>query len=175
LFILPQQFQPEDYQIVRDVLERGGVDVRVASTGPCVPMPERTRGTRPAEITPDLLIGRDTIRAADYAGIYLAGGYIFQYKDPTPARDVVWKVIDEATAGGRVIAALGQGQSVLANKGTLAGHTVAINPILQRWKPGYGIPAAGGARVATDGPFVTGTDSEDAEAFARALVRAVKP
>jgi serine/threonine protein kinase len=175
LFIIPEQFQPEDYQVVRTALEREGIRVRVASTGPCQVMPERTRGMRPVQRDPDLLIGRDPIRAADYSAIYLTGGYINKYKDQTPAREVVWKVIDEAVAANRIVAALGQGQAVLASKGTLVGHTVATNPILLRWMPSYGIAAPGGARVFTDGAFITGCDSVDADEFAKALVRAIRP
>jgi serine/threonine protein kinase len=173
LCVLPQQFHWADFSQVRASLERLGIQMKVASTGPCTPIqwPERSAAQNP--IQPDFLLDRDNINTGEFAAIYFPGGYIFQYKDDSPARKIVWKLIEEMQAANKPIIALGHGQGVLAAKGLLNNRTVAANEQLKTWKPNYA-GRFSNQRVVADGPYITGSDSADAQALAEQIAKVLK-
>jgi putative intracellular protease/amidase len=165
LVVLPPRYYRDDYARVRAVLEQSGVRVVVASVGPCTV--EGPGG--PGMVDPDVRIDRMTPDTTDYDAVYFPGGLIAPYKDEGPARQLVWTLIDRMAAAGKPVAALGHGQGVLAVRGVLADRTVAASDQLRGWMPGYAGRLAPG-RVAVDGPYVTGSESSDADALAATLV-----
>jgi serine/threonine protein kinase len=166
LFLVSRRYYSSDYQVVRQTLEEGGADVELVSTGPCRPLDD---STSVSELQPDLAVPRDTLRIADYDALYIPGGYIFEYKDNTPARPIVSTFIDEMLASGKPVAALGHGQGVLAAKGTLADRRVAPNDFVRQKMPGYAASFAD-TPVAVDGPIITAGDASAGAELARTLL-----
>lgn len=172
LVILAQQFRHDDYVDMRRILEQEGkATVKVASSTltPCTPL-SNSGGDTP--VTPDLALDGD-VQVADFDAVLIPGGYIWQFKDPTPARDVVWKLMDEMLARDGYIAAVDMGLGVLAASGKLDGKEAADNPGIRR------VTKDSRAKwveqpVVLDGHILTGAEPKDAAAVARKLLECLR-
>jgi putative intracellular protease/amidase len=177
LIIIPSRdFAYSESNTVRTQLIRFGVTCDIASTtlDDCQPFPQSSAA--PAQpVKPDLLLAN--AKVTDYTAIYFCGGtgaeeYAKQGTSASQAR----RVIDEALAAHRIVAATGIGVVVLAEAGALRGREAACYP--------YGQPPlvyarrieAGGALCSTqpvveDGPFLTNRGPQDMAPFTRALLK----
>lgn len=169
--IASRDFFYAEYHSVRVQLEMYGVDCRVASTTLDECLPSAVGPTMP--VKPDLLLA--DARAADYDVVYFCGGRgSLEYAEGGKSALVARRVIGEALAAKRTVAAMSSGVVVLAEADALRGRQAACNP--------YGDPPGEYARrieargvncseqaVVEDGPFLTGRAPQHLQAFVRAL------
>ena len=151
------------------MLEReGGLTVRVASSSrrPCVPL----HGGQ--SVLPDVALPAG-VRAEEYAAVIFPGGYTHEFKDDSPSRPVVRRLMADMLARGKCVAALGHGLGVPAAAGLLAGRRVANHDQLRGWL-GDGGAVWVNEPVVADGPLVTGRDSAAAAAFARRVLQILR-
>ena len=173
LIVLAAGFDAPDYFGVFGQLRTKQVHCRVAST---TLEAVRSRSSNvPLPVQPDLLIG--DADASDFDAIFFAGGegcevYAGSGSHAVEAR----KLIEDALAAERIVAAMGIGPVVLAEAGVLRGRKATCSP--------YGVPTGvyvdrletGGAQwqdapVVEDGPFITGREPRDVNQFIQVLGR----
>lgn len=124
-----------------------------------------------AIVKPDLMI--DYAHGGDYDLVYFPGGEIYEAGGSHESQ--AKRIIDEALAANRIVAAIGRGPLILAEAGVLNGRKAAVSRFGQ--PPGVYIEqlkAAGAVwspeGVVQDGPFITGRDPEHVEKFAAAML-----
>lgn len=170
LCVLAQKFDREGFVPVESLLRvEGGRKVVVASSAasPCVPQDGLGQ-----PVKPEVVITED-LRAGDYDAIVFVGGYIWEFKDNTDAARVVARLIREMAAADKPVAALGGGQRILAAHGTLKGRKAASCSMVRQEMPDCGAQWQN-QPVVEDGPIITGADTKDAWAFARALLKKLR-
>lgn len=173
LIVLAPGFDAPDYFGVYGQLRARQVNCRVASTTLEAIRPRQSHVT--TAVRADLLIGDADAR--DYDAIFFGGGegcevYAGAGSHAVEAR----KLIKDALAAGRIVAAMGIGPVILAEAGVLRGRPATCSP--------YGAPASvyvdrletAGARwqdvpVVEDDPFITGREPRDVNEFIQALGR----
>jgi serine/threonine protein kinase len=164
-----------DYHTVQTQLVRYGFTCHVASSTleECQPQPPASPLSRPVE--PELLVSEAV--AADYDVIYFAGGrgceeYVGQGAHAAEAR----RLIEDALAAKRTVAAMGIGVVILAEADVLRGRKAACFPWGQvpgsysRRIQARGVVCADDG-VVDDGLFLTGAGPEHQVSFIEALVK----
>src|SRR5262249_13579092 len=85
LFVLPKDFMYSSYEQVRHTLVTGGAEVRVACNHTlCKPI----RDSAPpgaSDVEPAVLLDKE-VNASEYDAVVFGDGYIWEYKDQSPAR-----------------------------------------------------------------------------------------
>jgi putative intracellular protease/amidase len=176
LYVLPQHgLWYEDYGPVRERLEKGGWQVRVASSAPTAcQLHPRSKGE---PVPPDVVLD-GSVRAEDYAAIVFGGFQVQEYLAPSrPAADNVRQLIGDMKAVGKPVAGLCVGQMVLHGNGALKGRKAAFNQMIAEKPPLPGMPPPDweDKPVVVSAPFLTGGRSEDAIPFAEALLEMLGP
>jgi putative intracellular protease/amidase len=157
LIVMYPNFEETEYGVPRAFLEELGVTVTVA----CLTS-EVVVGGEGNKVQPDVTLS--TVRGDDYDVVILPGGEV-DTDDPEAHR-----VIREATAAGRLVAAICRGPLSLAKAGVLEGkRATAAYP--------YTLPELGaiytGNTVERDGLIVTAKGPGDARRFAQAIAAAL--
>jgi protease I len=173
LLVLPSKdFFFPDYMTVRNQLSDAGVTcVMAAPTWDEVP--PLAVDFRHKPIKPEALVAR--AKAADYSAIYFGGGSgMADYFYDGPLAHEAKRLIQEALAAKRLVAALGRGPRVLADAGALKGARATCFQHSQ--PPGLLVATlqkAGAvfvdAPAVTDGLFVTGRNPDDTLTFIKEL------
>lgn len=161
LVIPPKDFQDEEYEITRKVLEGRGVKVEVASSSL-----GEARGMKGAAVRPTVLL--DDVKYYNYDAIVFVGGegarQYFDYEKATKlAKDAEYKVLG----------AIGEALLVLANAGVLRGKRVTGS----LWMAGSMRAREAiytGKELEVDGKLVTARDAQHAEHFGNALLKALE-
>lgn len=162
MLIAPEMFRDEEYEHPREVFERRGATVVVASTapGPC-------KGRFGLIATADIALS-DAVAEEYDAVVFIGGAGASIYFDDPLAKDLA------ATAYrlGKVVGAICVAPTILANAGILAGKRVTSFPsqedVLRAAKVLYT-----GNPVQTDGRIVTANGPESAYGFGEAVADAV--
>jgi putative intracellular protease/amidase len=172
VIIASHDFYYPDFSPVFNQLTMHGVECKIASTtlGECQP----NATSPPIPVQPNLLLA--DAQAADYDAIYFCGGEGIEELCPGGAAAADAKrLIDEALAARRIVAASGMGVVVLAEADALRGRRVACYP--------YGRPPGSYARriancgaacsdegIVEDDLFVTGRAPQNVRALSQILL-----
>jgi putative intracellular protease/amidase len=107
LFVVPDGFSEIEYGIPRRILEELGVVITTASW-----TPDAVTGHRGTEMQPDLILG--DAHASEYDAIIFVGGGGVQPTAPETQR-----IVQEAVAADKVVAAICAAQGILKRAGLL--------------------------------------------------------
>lgn len=166
MVIAEEDFRDEELRIPKEILEKNGVSVQVASThaGEC-------KGMLGMRYTPEILVENANIDESD--ALIIVGG------SGSPAHlwnnEDVLRLVKEAYEKNRVIAAICLSGAVLANAGILKGKNATVFPTPESIKA----LRDGGANylkqgVVVDGKIVTADGPRSAEKFADEILKLLK-
>ena len=162
MIIAQDGFRDEELLQPKEILERNGIEVKVASTS----LTQAT-GMLGAKVKPDILVSDINIRDFD-AVVFVGGVGASQYWDDPVAH----KLAQDAFATGRIVAAICIAPVTLAKAGILKGKraTVFSSEVAQ-------VKAAGanytGRPVEKDGNIITASGPTAAEEFGSEISRAL--
>ncbi len=159
MVIAPKDFRDEEYRIPREVFEKAGAEVTVASAST-----EKATGMLGMVVKPDILL--EEVKATDYDALVFVGGVgARQYwEDPAAHR-----LIKEAYTEGKVLGAICIAPVTLANAGVLKGRRATVFfTEANRLKAKGAIYTGEDATVA--GKIITGNGPKAARKFAQAVV-----
>lgn len=167
MIIAFRDFKDEEYFIPREILEKAGVEVAVASDKKGM-----AYGVAGGEAIVGLTISE--VEGDDFdAIIFIGGGGAQKYIESVDCHRVAW----EAVAGERVLAAICIAPAILAKAGVLKGKkaTVWSSPMD---RAAIKILEENGAKytnepVVVDGKIITANGPEAAEEFGRKMIEAL--
>lgn len=164
MIIAFKDFKDEEYFIPREILEKAGAEIKVASTKKGTAL-----GTSGGEVNVDLDI--DEVMTDDYDGIIFIGGPgAFNHLDNFQCH----RIAKEAKEKDKVLAAICIGPAILAKAGVLQGKKATVwSSALD--KSAIKILEEGGAQyqdqeVVVDRKIVTASGPQAAEEFGNKLV-----
>jgi protease I len=163
MIIAQENFQDDEFLQPKEVLEKSGIAVTVASTTLSV-----AKGMNGAMVKPDILI--DDIKVDDYDTVIFVGGSgAVQYLDDPRAHAVAL----EALTKGKIIGAICIAPRILTNAGILKGRNATVYPT-----EGQKLSLAGvnytGKPVERDGTIITADGPGSARAFGQEIRRALE-
>ncbi|MEM3341714.1 MAG: DJ-1/PfpI family protein [Thermoplasmata archaeon] len=161
MIVAPKNFRDEEYLHPREVFEKAGHRVTVAST-----TTDTAYGSISAKIKPDILL--KDVKPQEYDAVVFAGGagcavYIGD-KDAT-------KIAQEAYKGGKLVCAICKAPTILAAAGLLKGRKATVwdspenREILEKNGAIYT-----GQPVEQDGKIITGNGPKAAYDFGKKIV-----
>ena len=163
MIIAQDAFRDEELLQPKDILERNGIEVKVAST-----RLGTIKGMLGAQINPDILI--NDINVGDFAAVIFVGGIgASQYWD----NPVAHKLAKDALDNNRIVAAICIAPVTLAKAGILKGKRATV------WSSESGQLKAAGVNytarpVEKDGNIITASGPSAAIEFGEEIVRAIK-
>lgn len=163
MIISEEDFRDEELFTPKEILEKAGIEVKVAST-----TLKQAHGMLGATFKPDILV--NAINARDFdAIIFVGGGGSSQYWDDPVAH----KLAQEANNTGRIVAAICIAPVTLARAGILKGKhaTVWSSEGAQLKSEGANYTARS---VEKDGNIITASGPSAAREFAEELVKTLK-
>jgi putative intracellular protease/amidase/predicted Ser/Thr protein kinase len=167
LIIVPQEYYARDFEPMRDGILAAGKSFKVASTAktPCKAL------DKIAQVTPDLSLLDEPIKGSDFAGVLFPGGYVHQFKDDRPGREIVANLVKEMKEAKKPVAAIDGGIVVLAFVGALKDRKVARHEKIEQKFPGGGQwqPAS----VVQDDWLLTASSPSDAPQLTRKFLEAL--
>jgi protease I len=155
-------YQDNEYLIPRQVLEQGGVEVKVASSSL-----DEAVGMLGGKVQPDLLISE--IDPADFDAVLFVGGdgSSEYFKD-----EDALELVKEANKQKKVLAAICIAPEVFAQAGILRGIRATSSPYsrltLRRYRARYT-----GRAVEVSGRIITASGPGASEEFGRAVLKAL--
>jgi protease I len=160
LFVAYVHFEPDEYEIPRDILEDLGVVTAFASISldPVV-------GNRGVEVQPDLVL--PDVTGSDYGAIIFLGGRLYKSNDPEAQR-----ITHEALAAGNVVAAICFAPITLARADVIRGKRVTagyLNPKFLREAGAIYTDAP----VERDGLIITANGPDASRAFGEEIALAL--
>ncbi|MFA5115328.1 MAG: DJ-1/PfpI family protein [Candidatus Omnitrophota bacterium] len=162
MVISESNFRDEEFLEPREIFKKAGLEVKIASSAL-----GEARGALGARVRPDVLVS--DIRPEDFDAIVFVGGQGASryWDDPS-----VHKLIRNAAADGKVIAAICIAPVTLAKSGVLKGRraTVWHSEGAQIQKAGAVYTAKG---VERDGRVITASGPDYAGEFGREIVAAL--
>lgn len=162
MIIAQDGFRDEELLQPKEILERNGIGVKVASTSL-----SSAKGMLGAEVKPDILVSDINIRDFD-AIIFVGGVGASQYWDDPVAHNL----IEDAVNANRIVAAICIAPVTLANAGILKGKRATV------WSSEAGQLKSAGANytgrpVEKDGNIITASGPTAAREFGDEIVRAI--
>jgi protease I len=166
IIIAQEQFRDEECLVPKQVFEAAGAKVTVASE-----FMKSARGMLGCQIKPDIRISEVDIN--DYDAIVITGG--------SGSREYLWdnqylrELVKEADSQKKVVSAICISPVVLARAGVLKGKesTVFNSPDTVHELKKYGAVYKD-KDVVVSGRVVTGRDPKSAEAFGKAILKALE-
>jgi protease I len=163
MIIAHENFRDEEFLQPVEVLEKSGIEVKVASSRIGI-----AKGTLGAKIKPDMLLSEVDIKDFD-AVVFVGGAGSSEYwNDP-----VAQKLVQAANNSGKVVAAICIAPVTLAKAGVLKGKKATV------WSSEAGqLKSAGadytGNPVEVDGKIITAAGPFAATAFGEEIVKALE-
>lgn len=162
MIIAPDGFRDEELAQPKEVLERSGIQVKVASTSL-----KEAKGTLGAKVKPDILVSDISVKDFD-AIIFVGGIGASQYWDDPLAHQLA----EDAFNLNRVVAAICIAPVTLAKAGILKGKRATV------WSSEAGQLKAEGANytgraVEKDGNIITASGPAAAREFAEEISKAL--
>lgn len=139
LFVVPDRYREAEYDLPRSILEGSGAQVTVASWSL-----DELLGTKGNKVQPELQL--TDVRTDDYDAIVMVGG-----DGVRPTEAEIQRIVREAIAGDKVVAAICGSQAILAHAGVVDAGGVATGT------------------VERDGLIVTASGSSAAREFGTAI------
>ena len=163
MVIAQNEFRDDEFFPPKEILERSGIEVKVASTSLA-----QARGSLGGLYKPDLLL--KDIKSGDFAAIIFIGGMgATQYLDDPLAH----KLARDFLNSNKVVSAICIGPVILAKAGILKGkQATVIAPEADKIKEAGAIYTA--KTVEKDGNIITANGPGAAKEFAEALVKVLK-
>ena len=162
MVIASSKFKDEEYAVTRNILERKGAKITVASS-----KLSEAEGMGGAKVKPDIVLGK--VDVDDYDCVLFVGGVGAQEYF---GNKTALKLAKEAFVRGKVVAAICIAPVILANAGILNGKKATVWPsmidALERNGANYT-----GADVEVDGRIVTGNGPRAVHKFADAVATAI--
>jgi len=164
LMIIPVDgFREEEYNAVREALEKNGVKVVTAST-----VKKGALGYNGNTVNPDALI--DEINPDEYAGVVFIGGHgASQYWHDYKAHEIIRAYVK----AGKLIAANDRAPVALAVAGILPGKKVTGHNSIFEKLSNAGADYTGN-KVERDGNIITGEGPNAISLYAAELAKAMK-
>ncbi len=164
LMIIAQNgFRDEEFFEPRDILIKGGVEVKVASQEL-----KMARGKLGGTVMPDLTLNQARVNDFD-AVIFVGGPGAAVYLDDPTAH----KLAKDFYATGKIVAAICMAPSILANAGLLQGKKATCWPGEKENLTAHGAEYTG-ANVEVDGKIITACGPEAAREFGKKIVELLK-
>jgi len=162
MIIAQDGFRDEELLEPKEILEKNGIEVKVASTSL-----SQAKGMLGAKVKPDILVSDINVRDFD-AVIFVGGIGASQYWDDPIAHQLTL----EAVNSNRIVAAICIAPVTLAKAGVLKGKRATV------WSSEAGQLKAEGAKytarpVEKDGNIITGSGPTAAREFAEEIVKAL--
>lgn len=160
MIIASKDFRDEEYLKPREILEREGIEVKVASSSL-----EEAQGMFGTQVKPDISL--DEVNVADFEAIIFVGGVgASEYWDNSTAH----KIVKETVVQNKVLAAICLAPVTLAKAGVLSGKKATV------WSSEKGELEENGAEVVdqdvvVDGKIITGSGPQAAQEFGKMIVR----
>jgi len=163
IIVAQSDFRDEELLEPKTILERNGIEVKIASTSL-----SSSKGMLGTEVMPDMLVGDINIR--DFAAIIFIGGIgAIQYWDD----EIAHRLIQEAARSDRLVAAICIAPVTLARAGVLRGKRATVWPSeadkLKSAQADYT-----GRPVERDGNIITASGPTAAREFANAILEAIR-
>jgi len=163
MIVAQSDFRDEELLEPKAILERNGIEVKIASTSL-----SSSRGMLGAEVNPDILVSDINIR--DFAAIILIGGIgASQYWDDS----ITHRLIQEAVSSDRLVAAICIAPVTLARAGVLKGRRATVwsseADKLKSAQANYT-----GRPVERDGNIITASGPTAAREFADEILEAIR-
>ena len=162
MLIAKSEFQDEEFAKPKEVLEKNGVKVTVAST-----VLTEVTGMNGAKAKPDILLS--DVQVSDYdAIIFIGGSGAVQYlNDP-----VAMKLAQDAVDADKIVGAICIAPVILANAGVLKGKkaTVFFSEVDKLKAKEVNYTAKG---VEIDGKIITADGPGSAQEFGEAIYKAL--
>jgi len=162
MIIAKENFRDEELLVPKEILEKSGIEVKVAST-----TLEVAKGVLGAQVKPDILV--NSIQAKDFdAVIFIGGAGASQYwNDP-----VAHALIQSAYNDKRIVAAICIAPVTLAKAGILKGKRATV------WSTDAGQLRFNGVEytgngVEIDGTIITAAGPFAAKKFGEEIVKAL--
>lgn len=163
MVIAQNEFRDDEFFPPKEILEKSGIKVKVASTALT-----EARGSLGGVYKPDLLL--KDVKAGDFDAIVFVGGMgATQYLDDPLAH----KLARDFLNSNKIVSAICIGPVILAKAGILKGkQATVIAPEADKLKEAGAVYTA--KAVEKDGNIITGNGPGAAKEFAEALVKALK-
>jgi len=163
MIIAENDFRDEELFVPKEIFEKAGIEVKVASTAL-----KQAHGMLGATFKPDILVNDINVRDFD-AIIFVGGSGASQYWDDPVAH----RLAQEANNTGRIVAAICIAPVTLARAGILKGKRATV------WSSeGAQLKSEGanytGRPAEKDGNIITANGPSAAREFAEELVKALK-
>jgi protease I len=160
MIIAQNNFQDDEFLRPKEVLEKNGVSVTVAST-----TLNEVTGMLGAKVKPDILLSELNIRDFD-AVIFIGGSGATQYLDDALAH----KIANDAISADKVVGAICIAPAILANAGVLKGKRATVySTESESLKAGGSDYTA--KPVEKDGKIITASGPAAAVEFGETLVK----
>ncbi|MCK5595105.1 DJ-1/PfpI family protein [bacterium] len=160
MIIASVNFRDEELSVPKSVFEESGATVHIASTSL-----EEARGKLGIKIKPDMLI--EDIRVENYDAIVFVGGTGAEcYFDSGIAHDIA----RETCSRNKLLCAICAGPVILANAGVLKGKKATAFPTFGMELERKGVIYTG-EPVQVDGNIVTANGPQNAERFAKEIIK----
>lgn len=160
LFIIYAQFEETEYGEPRTILEDAGVTVTVASRSLGA-----VTGHLGTQVKPDIKLSE--VHGADYDAIVLVGGYGYVMDDLE-----AYRIVQEAAAEGKVLAAICVAPITLAKTGLLKGKRATSS--INSWIQSEGAIPVYTSNVVRDGLIITANGPDAAKNFGETIVTALQ-
>ena len=164
MVIAPEDFRDEEYQIPRQIFEKEGFQVTVASS-----RLGEALGSRGMTVAVDTVLG--ATRVAEYDAVVFVGGKGSWDLFDNPEAHRLAR--ESAASSTTLLCAICSAPGILAKAGVLGGKKVTSferEIALLKEKGAFFT----GNVVETDGRLITGNGPQAAEAFAKSIVEALK-
>lgn len=162
MFIAQKGFRDEEYKEPRDVIEKAGIKVEVASKTSQI-----ATGKFGMKVNPDLSLKDVDVKNFD-AVIFVGGPGSYDYFDDPITQGIAKNALKE----GKILAAICAASSILANAGLLKGKRATCFP-----GEGQNLKSKGanytGSGLEIDGKIITADGSAHARQFGEAIVKAL--
>jgi protease I len=162
MVIAQNKFRDEEYKEPRDVIEKAGIKVEVASE-----TTQTATGKSGMKVKPDLALKEVDVKKMD-AVIFVGGPGSYDYFDHPIAQEIAKNTIKE----GKILAAICAAPSILANAGLLKDKRVTCFP-----GEGQNLKNKGanytGSGLEIDGKIITADGPAHAKQFGEAIVKAL--
>ena len=163
LFVIAHEiFRDEEYQIPRDILEKNGFLITVASSSLSTAI-----GKHGTEVKPDILL-KDAKPLDFKAVVFVGGAGCKEYWNDAQAHSLAKEFYD----AGKLTTAICSAPVILANAGILQGKnaTCFIEDKQHLLKSGANYIEA---EVVTDGKLITANGYQASEEFAKTIVKEI--
>lgn len=157
LFIIYNQFEETEYGKPLTALNDAGILITVASTSL-----DTVRGYNGKLVKPDIALSE--VHGADYDAIVLIGGYGYVFDDPEAQR-----IVQEAAAADKVLAAICIAPVTLAQAGVLKGKHATSSYNLDTFRSEGVIPVYDKS-VVRDGLIITANGPDAAQKFGETIL-----